>query len=204
MDIVESNAQIEKLVLAELQQHFTSVWLRASFAIERRIKEVYIAAIKSQPEYDSLLRGRLRGEFGLTDVTGKLNEILDVWSKNIKMQYFKKTFKIQAIDADFGNVLGLAAASQATEKGKSLAWLEWLLLRGDEVIIREYTVAFNVHEDSNSRTGMATMTRSKSGKWSVPAQYSGTAQNNWITRAIDSIPEETIENLVFDEIEKLW
>ncbi len=204
MDILETNAQIEKLIVKELEQHFTSVWIRASFAIERRIKETYIAALKSEPEYDSLLRGRLYGEFGLTDPAGKLNEIFEVWAKNIKMQYFKKTFKIQAIDADFGNVIGLAAATQTTKKGQSLAWLEWLLLRGDTVIIKEYVVSFNVDPEANSRTGVATMTRAKSGKWSVPSQYAGTAQSNWVTRAIDSISEEQIEALVFDEIEKLW
>lgn len=204
MDILESNAQIEKIIINELQQHFKSVWINASSAIQERIKDIYIAAIKSQPEYDSLLRGRLYGEFGLTDASGKLNEILNMWGKNIKTQYFKKTFKIQAIDADFANVLGLAGAIQTTKKGQSLAWLEWLLLRGDTTIVRDYVVSFNMNTDSTSRTGLATMTRVKTGKWGVPTQYAGTEQNNWVTRAIEDIPESDIENAVFGELSKLW
>jgi hypothetical protein len=35
--------------------------------------------------------------------------------------------------------------------------------------------------------------------WRVPAQYSGTVDNNWITRAIDS-SEKLIEKIIFGAV----
>jgi len=204
MDIVESNAQIEKIINDELQTHFRNCWIRVQPAITNRIRYLLINAIKTQPEYDSLLRGRLYSEFGLTDPRAKLNAILDVWSKNFETRYLKKVFKIEAIDADFANVLNIPEAMQATSKGQSLAWLDWLLIQGDTAIVREYEITTLTGAYNNSRTGTAIMKKTKTGSWRVPSQYAGNLQSNWVTRAIDDIDDGDIEDAVFSEIEKVW
>ncbi len=204
MDILESNAQIEKIVVKELQEHFRNCWIRTEAEITDGIRQRMISSIQAQPEYNSLLRGRLYAEFGLTDAPAKLAAILKEWSKNIESRYFKKTFKIQAITADFSNVLQLPEAQQITKKGTQLDWLNWLLIQGDTTIIREYEVVLGTTKFSNSRTGLAVMKRTKTGKWNVPSQYAGTVDANWVTRAIDDINDTDIENIVFNAIEKVW
>ena len=203
MDIVESNAEIARLINRELESHFYSILNKHQRNIEDGVRRVVIDAIKAQPEYASLLRGRLMGEFGLTAASTKLEAILQVWSKNIVTRNQNKKFIIEAIQYDFRNVLALPEAQQLTAKGQSLSWLDWLLTQGDKTIIREYYVTFNANMQ-NSRTGQAVMARNRNKKWNVPPQYAGWVDNNWVTRAIDNIPDRVIENLLIGEVEKHW
>lgn len=202
MDIKESNAQIEQWINSETELHFYSIVNSSKSTIELFFRNVVINAIKSQPEYMSLLRGRLRSEFGLPDADTKLSEILTVWSKDIVIRNSRKRLTIEMIQADFSNVLSLASAQQITKKGVSLEWLDWLLMRGDKTIIRDYEVSLNT--SAHSRTGTAIMMQRKRGKWGVPSQYAGTIRNNWVTRAIDGIPDKVIEDIVFGVVEKQW
>ena len=66
-----------------------------------------------------------------------------------------------------------------------------------------FTSAFNANMQ-NSRTGQAVMARNRNKKWSVPPQYAGWVNNNWVTRAIDNIPDRVIENILIGEVEKHW
>ncbi len=202
MKIVETNSQIKKIVEQELNDHFMECWRKAAPQIEVRIRDRMIAAIKAEPEYDALLRGRLHGEFGLTDAASKLSAILNTWAKSIRSSNTGKKFTIEAINYKFSDVLGLPDAEQLTNKGQSLAWLDWLLTQGDRTIIREYEVSFN--PSARSRSGQAVMVERKRAKWGVPGQYAGTITNNWVSRAIDNISENDIEDIVFGEIEKQW
>ena len=202
MDILESNAAIEKLIVSEVEKHFFDTWNSAEKTISSRIQSLYISAIKAQPEYDSLLRGRLYGEFGLTDPVGKLNTIIDIWAKSIQTRRTKRNFYIEAINKDFQDVLSTPEAKQYTNKGQALDWLDWLLLQGDKTIIRDYQVEFNV--GGRSRTGLAVMTMKPKSKWGVPSQYAGTINNNWITRAIDAIQDSTVEDIISNEILNRW
>lgn len=202
MKIVETDAAIEREIIALLQERFIEVKAQVKLPIEDRIRDVVITAIKNEPEYYSLLSGRLLGEFGLTDPTSKLDAILAQLSKQILVSFDKNTLKVQAIHADLKDILALPEALQLTNKGVQLDWLDWLLVKGDRVIIREYIVEPALGR--KSRTGLAIMVKEKRGKWKVPSQYSGTIRKNWITRALDNIPASKIENIIVEEIEKQW
>lgn len=66
----------------------------------------------------------------------------------------------------------------------TIAWLEWLLKSGDKIVVRDYT--FVLGNSKSSRTGLGIMRESKSGRgWRIPPEHSGTATNNFVTRAID-------------------
>lgn len=112
------------------------------------------------------------------------------------------TMRIEAIQANFQNVLGLPEAQQLTNKGVSLDWLDWLLIKGDKTIIREYEI--EPAQGRRSRTGLAVMVKAKKGRWKVPAQYAGTVNKNWVTRAIDDIPDSKIENIIIQEVTNKW
>lgn len=96
------------------------------------------------------------------------------------------------VDSSYKDVLVSQAANLITEKGQSLPWLEWLLRFGDKAIIRDYTIGV-ARNSARSRTGRAIMVKAASKRWKVPSQFAGTAQNNFVTRAIDSIEPSIIK-----------
>ena len=62
-------------------------WSVATKNITRELPDVVIDAIKQQPEHNSLLNGKLRGEFGLTNSLSKVNDIIRIWADNIVVEY---------------------------------------------------------------------------------------------------------------------
>ncbi len=71
-----------------------------------------------------------------------------------------------------------------TEKGESLDWISWLLTRGDDVVVADYHVVPGNH----GRSGDAVM---KQGDFfRVRPEYSGTIEDNAITRALKNRQKE--------------
>lgn len=170
-------------------------------SLESDIKNLVKNAISNSPEYQSLISGKLKYNFGLPDSASRLSEILSVWERitvdytkpSIQGSQISSNIKIYMIKADYSDVLNLSASYFTTEKGSELKWLEWLLLAGDKTIIRDYEIIYN--SSPNSRTGGAVMKKVVSGKWNVPPEFAGVYGNNWITRVLDSI-ENDIDNTI--------
>jgi hypothetical protein len=185
----------------QVDEYLSSIFTK----VQPKIIALVQQSIKNAPEYLSLQSGQLKAEFGIADSDTRLNALLEFW-QNITAKYNKVSvrgntlvggFSISMIRSDYSDVLSSSVATVVTEKGKELNWLEWLLLFGNKTIIKDYTVELGPNQ--RSRTNMAIMKGSVSGKWSVPAQYSGTQDNNWITRSIDLVSSE-IENLFTKEL----
>jgi hypothetical protein len=96
---------------------------------------------------------------------------------------------ITAIPADYSDVLGSSAATYKTEKGDTIPWLQWLLLQGDSIVIATHKAVFDPDKAKFSRTGEDIMLPDSVG-WRVPPEFSGTADNNFVTRAVlSALPE---------------
>jgi hypothetical protein len=91
-------------------------------------------------------------------------------------------------------------AMTKTEKGESLPWLEWLLLKGNDKIIQDYSITY-INNSYRSRTGSAIMVSNPNG-WRVPVNFAGTEDNNWTTRAINKISDK-ISKVIQTNIEDL-
>lgn len=102
------------------------------------------------------------------------------------------------IKTDFKDIVESSFGQYITEKGYLLPWQRWLLLDGDNIVISDHHVKLvNPLKPSKyffSRTGGAIM--SKRGSWKVPAGHSGTQDDNWITRIIDTYLNE-IDKFVY-------
>lgn len=194
--LLNSSSEINQKILTALKPQVNTYFKKVINSIKQPILDTITQAIRSSPEYISLLSGDLKYEFGLPDSDQRLDHILKFWQKlyidsdPIKISGDKLTgsFSLKMIPSDFADVLSSSAAVLVTEKNQSLNWLEWLLLFGNQTIIRDYVVEFG--SNPRSRTGQAVMRGVKSGKWSVPSEFSGTMNDNWITRAIDSVEPE--------------
>lgn len=206
VEIAETTDQIEGKILQALKPEVNKYLQKVFDKTKPRILQVLTDSIISSPEYSSLLSGNLKYEFGLPDSDNRVASILKFWQK-LNVEYKSVSingkklvggFVINMVDSSYTDVLSSASATFKTEKGTDLNWLEWLLLFGNKTIIKDYIVEFG--PNPRSRTGQAVMKGIQKGKWSVPPSFSGTKNNNWITRAIDSSTPEI--NKILKEVVK--
>jgi hypothetical protein len=203
--LVDSNKSISdsilRALLPDLKRYFDSKFKK----MQGQIIPIVMNSIRSQPEYESLLSGSLKAQFGIPDSLSRLNSILSTIENGTIIQEspitisngkIKGGIKLQMVQSDFNDLISLGEANLTTEKGTNLAWLQWLLLEGDSIIISDYS--FVAGPFDSSRTGMGIM-RYSGGSWRVPPEFAGKIKNNWITRAIDSASseiEKTLESII--------
>lgn len=202
--ILETNTEIEQKILQALLPQVNSVLQKYAKTIGPKIKDAVSVAIKSSPEYNSIVSGTLKYELGIPDGDTRINNILNIWLANmavnfkpvvLKSSQLQGSLKISLIKADLSDVLGSSDAFLTDDKtGSMVDWLNWLSLAGDRTIIKDYN--FILGSNTRSRTGGGIMRYAPgSGKWKIPSEFSGTITNNWITRAIDSA-SDSIDNIL--------
>jgi hypothetical protein len=200
-DIIESNGEIQQNILKALLPDCKDYMNNAINIIKKELPSIVFNAISNTPEYLSLISGKLKFEFGISDADIKVTNLLETWSKNIIYNYsppsitgnrIKSSFSANAIKADFSDVLGSDDAKVQDIGGYELPWLRWLLLEGNAVLVRKHDVLLG--PNTRSRTGFAIMTNSNKD-WSVPSEFAGTQSDNWITRAIENARPD-IDNLL--------
>ena len=139
------------------------------------------------PEIQSLRNGELRGAFGIPKEIDPTLEIIEAIVGTVDVEFklvrggrggFSGGLVIQIQPKDLSNLLNLPNARVVTKKGTALPWLKWLLTLGDKIIIKEFEVEY---KDGTGRSGLATM--SEGGTFRVNPSFSGTEENNFITRA---------------------
>lgn len=200
--LLENNSEINNKILNALLPDIIKYMDSGINTVKKGLPEIIHQSIINTPEYNSLLNGELRYEFGIPDPGPKLAGLIEIWSGNIQYSYIKPSisgsqikslFSANTIRADYADVLYTDYALVIDSiRGYSLPWLEWLLLEGNKTIIDKYEVVLG--SNKFSRTGKAIM--KPSGKsWKVPSVYSGTSSDNWITRAIDNASDQ-IDNLL--------
>lgn len=168
--------------------------------IKKRIKEL----IQQQPEYQAILNdARIIGELGLPNPQ-VIEEIVNEWIQNVDVVFspLKRDIgkiQIRFKSATFSSLVASPKASYTTEKGKTIKWLDWVLLKGAKEIILGYS--FLAKQSKSSRTGYGIMIKRKLESWSVPEDIAGTYKNNFLTRALEELGEE-IEIILKEEFRR--
>jgi len=139
----------------------------------------------------------LGAQFGLPRGTNDsvVNDIVDSISDSLVIDFVKinrqlkggVSFSFQT--KDFANLLALPSATVITQAGQRLEWLNWLLNLGDTTIV----VGFEYTPSSMGRSGGGTMTGG--GLWRVPPNFSGTQDDNFITRSFFGKESEIVRIL---------
>lgn len=205
--VIETDSQIRVAMLKALADEVNIAVSKSIPFIENQIKDIVKRAITNEPEYQSLVGGQLKYELGIPESSSRVNSIIDAWISNITIvnngvkitnNGLSGGFSLEMIARDFANVLSMNDANvNDSERGYSLPWLKWLLLEGGNILVRDYSVKFG--SSPYSRTGNAIMEDNPGSNWRVPAQFAGTIDNNWITRAIDKL-DDNIYNIFQTEI----
>jgi len=181
--------------------------------IQRRmVKIVQIEvrrALNESTEVQSMIYGVLRGELGLTEPKGKLKAIIDRFVNSITVSVRRprviggKIFASLNIGVgapDYSDILGLPQAKQERTNakrteitGEPLQWLRWMLLEGASRIILGYDV---VTDQMMGRSSLRYVMQRRRTYWSVPQEFQGYPDNNFLTRAIDA-RSDIIESRIF-------
>jgi hypothetical protein len=185
--IKQSNAKIRAIINKALAKEGDIILSRSAANIERKVKDLVKTAISSSPEISSLSSGSLKFDFGLTEdpssqiVNAVVNSVfVDVKKVRATKGKFSGGITINIQPSSFSNLLSLSVATQDIESGGSIPWLNWLLTQGDAIIIADFGVEYGT---GTGRSGGATMDE-KFAPFRVDPSYSGTVDNNFITRAI--------------------
>ena len=200
MSVVETSEQIISLILDNLKNQINKTIQNSLPKIETEIKNVVKNAFITEPEYGSLKAGTLRAEFGIPDpsvvdsVIDLMVDTLEIKNDPVKISGNRLSggFTLTMIKSNDINGVIYSAEANVTDnqKGYSLPWLEWLLLKGNDTIIQNYSV--NYTNSPFSRSGLALMVESKNN-WRVHPNFSGNQENNWTTRAISKVNKQIIQ-----------
>lgn len=188
--ILESNAKIQELIYSAIASEANAKVKKNAPKTRDNIKSMIPKWIFEQPEMQSLLSGgsgSLTAQFGIP--IGEAQSIvqaiggavanamtIDIDPVNKKTLTGGIEFRIQP--TTYNNLLDLDIAKVTTKKGQTLEWLDWLLLKGTQMIVMGYTY----EPGTGGRSGGGTMTGG--GSWRVPPQYAGVSSDNFITRAL--------------------
>lgn len=203
-NLLDSSSSIQQKILDSIVDYLSPIMQKTKNSLQNSLPQYIEDAVTGQPEYISLLGGQLRSELGVPDAGSRLNSIFSEWKNNAVVIYnpiatkgssIVGGFSIDMIKSDFSDILSLPSSEVVDSiSGSIIPWLKWLLLDGGKILIRNYKVQLG--NNPRSRTGGAIMIQSDKENWRVPAQFAGTANNNWITRALS-----TYDQLILDHIQ---
>ena len=168
---------------------------------EKKINSFCIDRVKNylmdSPEIKSLLedKGKLHIELGVPDASTNIERLVHYISESLVVEFNKVDNK--SIDAsveiilknskDLKDIYSQSFAFYETEKGTKIEWLKWLLEAGNQDVIFGYKIRYGVDV---GRTGDAVMIKSRQANWRVPPEFSGTIDNNFITRSLSNIEQD--------------
>jgi hypothetical protein len=207
LKLANSESQIANMIMQNIGFELNEVLRKSAIGIRDKLRLYFQTLIENDNTWQSLKSGTLKAHFGLPDAEERLSTILSIWLNSIMVDYtpirvvstkLKGGLSINMLETDWEDVISADVSSIVTNSGEVLPWLEWLLKFGDKIIVRDYEI--KIGPSVRSRSGMAIMVKKAKGKWRVPPEYSGTTNNNFVTKLLDNIDKDT-QTIVENEIE---
>jgi hypothetical protein len=170
-----------------------------------KVRQFILNQIRMQPEVNELINGTgpmsLNAMLGITAAQGSdaVNEIIQIITNSvaINVKNFDRNLNggidLVFTNIDMESISTIPYGYVATLSG-NLPWLHWLLMRGPSPII----IGFRYKADTRGRTGGGIMI--PGGVFRIPLAYSGTADDNFITRALVGKEQENEITRIFQEI----
>ena len=195
--------KFQSYLVAEVKKRLKASISSITESIEVALQTMVKTKLSEAPEVQSLAGGKLRYQLGLVDGAARISSIINIWADSIEVTYVAKMGSLGGITINmrrnnYSDVISVPEAVFVTEKGVKLEWLRWLLLEGDKRIVSNYFFK----KSSRGRAGGGIMAERQNASWGVPSQFAGTENNNFATRALETINDE-IDVLVRREIVKV-
>ena len=194
--IIDSDIRIGENILNASSNELKKIFQKAKVKIHAGVINLVIEALSTCPEILSLQSGKLKYDFGLPDdptqeIIYAIANSTYVYFRDFKIKRgtFSNVLSVYVQPQDFGNLLSADFSKVITDAGQELPWLKWLLLEGDAVVVTQYSVQYGQYDQS--RSGGAIMV--PSGFYKVPSEFSGSIEDNFITRALSKYEDRFIE-----------
>lgn len=199
MEVTTPTVVIERRVKDAISEHINIAIRLAMREIRTKVIELLTKSILDSHEVKALLGGTLREELGATvdEVVAVVDFLIARLATTIVIDFkplhaFAKKFggyiEVRCFPKTLiDDMINFPKASFLTKKGVNIPWMQWLLTFGDKILIKRYTVDF--FRTSGSRSGGATMRPVSKGGWRIPSGFSGTRNDNFITRALDDLAD---------------
>lgn len=189
LKLTDSIQTIEKNVTKAIAEIANEKINKNQTKLLSRAKQLAASWILSQPEIASLTSSSpesLSGQFGIPSgsTSSIVIAIINSLQNSIKVKFVKFNDKLNGgleiyfQPNNFNNLITLPEG-HVIYNGGDLHWLDWLLKRGDNIIVANYQ--YNP-KTGIGRSGLGVMVPGNSFR--VPPQFSGTEQDNFITRAL--------------------
>jgi hypothetical protein len=200
LEVTDPAAVIERRIRIVIADKINIAANVAVKKVRPKIIDIVRNAVLGSPEVASLNGGQLQAELGAknSEIDSVLNFLITRLSDTISLDVIpfsafsgnimRGHLRLRVFPKFLINeLIHYSEASFKTKKGVELPWVRWLLKLGDKIIVKNYTV--NYTKVRGSRTGLATMTKTKGRGWRVPPEFSGTENDNFITRALDDVAD---------------
>lgn len=201
LELTTSQRQFNKFIGIDLSKQVNKIIKKnlrnAQVILKSRVREW----IENQPEIQSLkaegIPHSLSSLFGLEPgqadivvnrIVGALEDSIQVNVDKIDINY-NGEIEFHFSSDSFASILGLQEGRVSTETGKDLHWLDWLLTKGDTVII----LGYHYVPSNSGRSGGGIMI--PAGTFRVPPEFSGTQEDNFLTRAFADKEAELVSIL---------
>ena len=200
--LTDSPQEFKNKVLNEYYKEINSRLAKRKEAIISKVRVLTKQALQESPTYKSLVSGELAYHFGFRkgEEESRLQPILNTFvnSINAAVKPFSRNggeFRLFGIVGDYSDVQSLPEAQIEGKPANPditvqypLPWLNWLLLQGNKSLIPDFEIELGA---ASSRSGKAIMVTG--GGWSVPDAFSGTIDDNWITKAIGGVNQTNVK-----------
>lgn len=185
------NAALKKAVVKKLNNEEVPKINKAIEALYADLYNLLQELILASPEFNSLMNGKLRADFGLSDdVLYKMASNI-VYIVNVYYEIINDPKKGPIIRFEIGarpkdDPYLTDAIEQlsyiSAKSGLRINWLEWLLFSGTSTINEVYSVQYLT---GVGRSGMAIMRVLKNGvEFSVDPEFAGVEGDNMVSRMI--------------------
>lgn len=203
-------AELERKLFKELNKILNKSMIKSAKELTPIIQEIVKKSLLESEELKALSSGDLIGEFGIRSSTAanvaqqialNVSQTVIVSPMSVSLKTKRGGISLKVQPNDLQNVLSIPNGSytyysRRYKKDVTINWLDWFLTKGDAIIVAK----FYFEESSGAgRSGRGSM--QKGGSWRVRPEYSGTLDDNAITRALQSKQTKTeiiksIENVI--------
>jgi hypothetical protein len=196
LNVVQTEKQISDSIKKIIEQKINSVLngISTSSSLRSELESVIIDAVSHTQEASSILSGQLQKELLIQNAGQVIYDICRKLVQNMQISKIKNGISISVSKSNFSDVMSANGIQYMTSDGHLVPWLEWLLLRGDDIVIQDFVIGY----DKN--TGGIVFVPDRYG-YRIPPQFSGRAASNWITRALSGI-EQGVAKILEREVKR--
>jgi len=189
LKLITPVSQIKDKINESLSIQMNKILRSKQSFITKELQDSINGWILEQPEIISLLSSNpnsLAGQFGIPSgmVNSAVESIIYSIKNSIRIDFqpfdkkLKGSFNINVQPDDFQDILSLGTG-HVNYKDGDLHWLDWLITLGSSIIVANYHYQ---PSGGRGRSGLGFMSVGQSFR--VSPSFSGTIDNNFITRAL--------------------